>query len=319
MNQFYGFEAPQRLWLLLIVPALVVAYIIIVRLRARHGMRYPNTTILGEVLPKQSQWLRHVVVSLSVLSLIALGLAWARPLGVDQVPRERATVVLVIDISWSMTANDVSPTRLDAAKVAAGEFAKALPAGYNVSLVSLSGTPSVRLPPTTDHSAIINVINALTPQDSSAVGDALLAALSAVDLAPKGDGQSVAPAMIALLSDGGNTNGQSPLQAAQQAADKGVPIYTIAFGTDYGYVELDGEHNPVPPDKQLMDEIATISNGESYSADNSSQLNSAYKAIHSEVGYVPTKKEITATAAGLSLIFAFVAAVGAVLLGVRFR
>ena len=319
MTGLYGFESPQRLWLLLIVPVLVAAYIVVVRQRARHGMRYPNTTILGEVLPKQSQWLRHVVVSLSVFSLLALGLAWARPLGVDKVPRERATVVLVIDISWSMTADDVAPTRLEAAKAAAIGFVKALPEGYNVALVSLSGSPSVRLPPTTEHSAIINVITALTPQDSSAVGDALLAALAAIDLAPKGDDDSTAPAMVALLSDGGNTNGQSPLQAAQQAAERGVPVYTIAFGTDYGYVDLDGAHNPVPPDKQLMDQIAQITAGQAYSADNSSQLNSAYKAIRSEVGYVPAKKEVTATAAGLSLIFAFVAAVGAVLLGVRFR
>ncbi|MCL2736837.1 MAG: VWA domain-containing protein [Propionibacteriaceae bacterium] len=316
---FYGFEAASRLWLLLIIPALIVAYILIVRHRATTGMRYTNTTVLGQVLPKQSQWLRHVIVSLSVLSMLALGVAWARPVGMERVPQERATVVLVIDISWSMTATDVSPTRLDAAKTAAIDFVRALPTGYNVALVSLSGNPAVRLPPVTDHESVVRAIQALAPQDSSAIGDSIMAALVAVSLAPKGDGTSAAPAMIVLLSDGGNTNGQAPLQMAQEAADQKVPIYTIAFGTDNGYVDLDGQRNPVPPDHALMDQIASITSGVSFQADNLGQLDTAYKRIHSEVGYVSVKKEITATAAGLGLIFAFVAAVGAVMLGVKFR
>jgi len=316
---FYGFEAPWRLWWLLIIPVLVAAYVMVVRKRSHHGMRYTNTTVLGEVLPRESQWLRHVIVALSVLSLLALGLAWARPLGMDKVAQERATVVLVIDISWSMTAADVPPTRLDAAKTAATGFVNALPAGYNVALVSLSGSPKERLSPVTDHDAVNRAIAALTPEDSSAVGDALGVALSAVSQVPAGDDGSPPPAMIVLLSDGGNTNGQSPLQIAQESADAGVPIYTIAFGTDNGYVDLDGVRNAVPPDHDLMDQIAQITGGQAYSADNASELTKAYSKIHSEVGYVEKKKEITATAAGLALVFAFVAAAGAVLLGVKFR
>ncbi|MDR2930769.1 MAG: VWA domain-containing protein [Propionibacteriaceae bacterium] len=316
---FTGFLAPSRLWILLIAPALLVAYILIVRRRSRQGMRYTNTTVLGEVLPKQSQWLRHVVVALSILSLIALGLAWARPMGSEKVPRERATVVLVIDVSWSMTATDVSPTRLDAAKTAATQFVDALPDGYNVALVTLSGNSGVRVSPTDNHDAVKQVISTLTPQDSSAIGNAIMAGLTAVDQAPKAEDGSVAPAMMVLLSDGANTNGQSPMQMATDAANKKVPIYTIAFGTDNGYVDLDGTRYQVPPDPDLMRQIASTSGGESYSADNASQLTNAYQRIHSEVGYEVKDKEITATAAGLSLVFAFVAAVGAVMLGVRFR
>jgi len=316
---FYGFEAPERLWWLLILPLLIVAYIFIVRQRSHHGMRYTNTTVLGEVLPKESQWLRHVIVALSVLSLLALGLAWARPLGVDKVPQERATVVIVLDISQSMTAEDVPPTRLEAAKTAAVGFVQALPDGYNVALVSLSGSPKERLSPVTDHSAVIRAIQALSPEDSSAVGDALGVALAAISQVAPDENDTPPPAMIVLLSDGGNTNGQSPLQVAQESAEAQVPIYTIAFGTDNGYVDLDGERNPVPPDHELMDQIAQITGGQAYSADNSSELTKAYSKIHSEVGYVTKKKEITATAAGLGLIFAFVAAAGAVLLGVKFR
>ena len=316
---FYGFQAQPRLWFLLVVPVIIAAYIIIVRRKSRQGMRYTNTTVLGEVLPKQSQWLRHVIVALSILSLTVLGVAWARPVGLDQVPRERATVVLVIDVSWSMTATDVQPSRLDAAKAAATHFVQALPDGYNVALVSLSGSPAVRLPPLTDHDAVIRAINTLQPQDSSAVGDGIMAALSAVDLAPRGSDGSVAPSMIVMMSDGANTNGQAPLQVAQEAADKGVPIYTIAFGTDNGYVDLDGERHAVPPDPVLMQQIADITGGQSYSADNAGQLDTAYKRIHSEVGFELARKEITATAAGVGLIFAFVAALGAIMLGVRFR
>ena len=317
---FYGFESPARLWLLLIIPVLIVAYILVVRRRSHHGMRYTNTTVLGQVLPKQSQWLRHVIVALSALSMIAIIIAWGRPLGQEKVPRERATVVLVIDVSWSMTATDVSPTRLDAAKTEAKGFIDSLPDSYNLALVSLSGSPSVRVPPTPDDHAVVNrAIDALAPEDSSAIGDALQSAIVAVSSVPAGDDGDPPPAMIVLLSDGANTNGQSPPQAAQQAAEASIPIYTIAFGTDNGYVDLDGERYQVPPDHDLMNQIASISGGESYSADNASQLNQAYKNIHSEVGYVVQKKEVTATAAMLGLILAFVAAVGAVMLGVKFR
>jgi len=316
---FHGFKSASRLWMLMVIPFLVAAYIIIVRRKSRHAMRYTNTTVLAEVLTTQSQWLRHVVVALSVLSLFMLGFAWAQPLGEDKVPRERATVVMVIDISWSMTATDVKPSRLEAAKSAATDFVDGLPEGYNVALVSLSGSSAVRLPPVNDHAAVNRAIQALTPQDSSAIGDAIAAGLQAVELAPKADDNSAPPAMMVLLSDGANTNGQAPLQLAGESGDQGIPIYTIAFGTDNGYVDLDGQRFDVPPDPALLAQIAEQSKGKAYSADNLGQLKQAYKAIHSEVGYVVAKKEITATAAGLSLIFAFMAAAGAVLLGVRFR
>ncbi|MDR0487935.1 MAG: VWA domain-containing protein [Propionibacteriaceae bacterium] len=313
----YGFLTPARLWALLILPILIVAYILIVRKRAQFGMRYTNTTVLGEVLPKQSQWLRHVIVALSVLSILTLGLAWARPVGMDRIPQERATVVMVIDVSWSMTATDVLPNRLEAAQSAAIDFVESLPAGFNVAVVSLSGHSKVHMSPENDHGAAVRIIQALTVQDSSAVGDAIMAALQAIDLAPEGSGD--APAMIVMLSDGSNTIGQAPLQAAKDAADREVPIYTIAFGTDNGYVDLDGERHLVPPDHRLMREIAELTDGQYYQADDVSQLNGAYTRIHSKVGYVEAKKEITATAAGLGLIFAFAAAVGAVMMGVRFR
>ena len=312
-----GFLAPGRLWLLAIIPLLVAAYIILLHRKSSAGIRFTNTSVLAMVLPKQSQWLRHVTVALALLSLVSLIGAWARPNGVDKVPRERATVVLVIDVSQSMTATDVQPTRLAAAKTQAKAFAASLPAAYNVALVSLSGNPSVRVPPITDRSALNRAIDALEPQDGTAIGDSIKAALAALDQAPKGSNNSPAPGMVVLLSDGASNAGQAPLQEAQDAARRNVPIYTIAYGTDNGYVDLDGQRNRVPPDPATLTAIAQATKGQEYSADNVSQLKNAYSHIKSEVGYESRVKEITATAAGVGLVFALLAAVGALILGAR--
>ena len=312
-----GFIDPGRLWLLAIIPLLIAAYIVLLNRKTSAGIRFTNTSVLAMVLPKQSQWLRHVTVALALLSLVTLIGAWARPNGVDKVPRERATVVLVIDVSQSMIATDVSPSRLDAAKTEAKAFVASLPTQYNVALVSLSGNPSVRVPPITDRTALNRAIDALQPQDGTAIGDSIKAALAALDQAPKGSDNSPAPGMIVLLSDGANNAGQAPLQLAQDAAKRSVPIYTIAYGTDNGYVDLDGQRSRVPPDPQALKEISTATKGQQYNADNVSQLKNAYQSIKSEVGYESKVKEITATAAGVGLVFALLAALGALLLGAR--
>ncbi len=312
-----GFLASDRLWALLIVPVLIALYVWLTMRKSNSGIRFTNTGILDRVLGKQNTWLRHVTVALSILSLITLVGAWARPFGMDKVPRNAASIIVVIDVSLSMEATDVSPNRLAAAKKAASEFVAQVPAQYNLSLVSLSGNPAVRLPPVTDRSAMLRAIDRLEPQESTAIGDALYAALGSIDQAPKVDGGKAPPGMIVLLSDGTNTAGQAPLQAASEAAKRKVPVYTIAYGTDNGYVDLDGKRERVPPDKQLMAKIAQETNGKTYAADNVAQLNDAYKSIQTAVGYVETEKEITATAAGVGLALALLAAIGAVMVGAR--
>lgn len=317
MNFDASFLNPERLWVLLIIPVLVILYIWLVRRKNRAGMRFTNTGVLGAVVPAQSQWRRHLAVALSLASLCTLGLAWARPNGVDQVPRERATVVLVLDISRSMLATDVEPSRLAAAQQAAKTFIGDLPAGYNVSVVSLSGNPASRIPPTTDRGQLGRAIDALKVQDSTAIGDAIVVALSTLATAPKGADGSMAPGAIVLLSDGQNTAGRSPQEAAGQAAAAKVPVYTIAYGTDLGHVDLDGKREPVPPDRELLRKIATQTKGEAYSAESLGQLDTVYKNIKSEVGYEEVKKETTALWAGYGLAFAVVAALAAVSLGAR--
>ena len=239
------FLDPQRLWLLLIIPFLVAAYIWAVRRKNRFGMRFTNTAVLGAVAPSQSQWRRHVAVALSLLSLVTLVIAWARPNGVEKMPRERATVVLIVDTSLSMEATDVKPTRLAAAKQLSIEFAKSLPEQFNLALVSLSGNPAVRMPPTLDRSLAERAINALTPDESTAVGDAISTALSALKIAPKGDDGKPPPGAIVLLSDGQNTAGRSRCRPPTTRAGEG-PVYTIAYGSDNGWVDVDGKRRGPP-------------------------------------------------------------------------
>jgi Ca-activated chloride channel family protein len=315
--EWLSFLNPERLWVLLIVPVLIAGYIFLVLMKKKTGMRFTNTAILGQVVPKQSQWRRHLAVALSIAALIALSLAWARPNGIEMQPRERATVVLVIDISLSMQATDVKPTRLDAAKEAALTFVKALPAQYNLSVVSLSGNPSVRLPPTTDRVQAQQAIRSLKVQESTAVGESIYTALSSLQMAPKGTDSSPAPGAIVLLSDGQNTAGRSPAQAANEAKKQSVPVYTIAYGTENGYVDLDGKRERVPPDKALLAGIAAATGGQTYTAENLDQLDRVYNNIRSEVGQTPVKKETTALWAGYGLAFAVVAALAAVSLGAR--
>lgn len=317
MNLGAMFLDPERLWTLLVIPVLIALYVWLVRRKGRAGMRFPNTGILGAVVPVQSQWRRHLAVALSLASLITLGLAWARPNGVEQVPRERATIVLVIDISLSMQATDVKPDRLDAAKQAAKEFVAGLPSQYNVALVSLAGNPASRMPPTTDHAQVNRAVDALKVQESTAIGEAIYVALATLQSAPKAPDGSIAPGAVVLLSDGQNTAGRSPQQAAGDALKSKVPVYTIAYGTDNGYVDLDGKRERVPPDRTLLQRIAAITNAQSYSAENLSQLDNVYKNIRSEVGYEEVKKETTALWAGYGLAFAVVAALAAVSLGAR--
>lgn len=317
MNLDELFLQPERLWWLLIVPVLVVLYIWASRRKGRMGMRFTNTAVLGKVVRKQSQWRRHLAVALSLLSLITLVLAWSRPNGVDRMPRERATIVLVIDVSRSMAATDVKPSRLEAAQELSKEFLRQLPEQYNVAVVSLSGNPATRLGPTTDRVYANRAIDALALQDSTAVGEAIYVALSAIQMAPQGDDGSTAPGAIVMLSDGFNTVGRSPLQAAAEARRSEVPVHTIAYGTENGSVDLDGKREPVPPDRELMRQIAESTGGASFSAESAGDLSRVYDNIRSEVGYEEVKKETTATWAGYGLAFAVLAALAAVSLGAR--
>jgi Ca-activated chloride channel family protein len=312
-----AFMSPERLLILLVIPLVVLGYIFATRRKNRRGMRFTNTSMLDVVVPKQSQWRRHVAVALSLLSLITLTAAFARPKTQIDVPRERATVVLVIDASLSMQATDVHPSRLDAAKRAAIEFVHALPEKYNVSVVSMAGASAILVPPTTAHNTVESAINSIKLQESTAIGEGIATALRALQQAPKDpdNPNAIAPGAIVLLSDGTNTTGRAPLQVADEARAAKVPVYTIAYGTENGYVDLDGKREPVPVNHEEMRQIAEATGGDYFAAATADQLKKVYQNIRSEVGYEKADREVTARFAGYGLALAVLAALGAISLG----
>lgn len=311
------FKSPERLWVLVALPILILTYLLLMRLRKRLSLRFTNTGVLGAVMGTQRRWTRHVAVAMSLCSLVALGLAWAQPLGTEKVPRQRATVVMVVDTSLSMQATDVEPDRLTAAKQGALDFIAGLPDTYNVALVALNGQPSIKMPPSTDRGALERALMGLELEDGTAIGDSLTLALKAVEQAPVGEDEKPAPAMVVMLSDGANTVGEGPDAAARIAKQAKIPVYTIAYGTQNGYVDLDGKREVVPPDVETMKKVATTTDGKAVNADSAASLADAYKDIGSSVGYEEIRKPITAQYAFGALGFAIVAALGAVLMAAR--
>jgi len=313
-----SFLAPVRLWLLVLIPLLVLLYLWLVQ-RKRSRNRTVGRTMFDLVIPRDRTWLRHVAVGLSILSLLTLTLAFAKPKDQVSVPRERATIVVTIDVSLSMEAQDVEPNRLDAAKIAAEQFVNSLPPKFNVALVSFAGTAVTLVPPTLDRGAVTAGIQALRPQASTAIGEGIYTSLAALAQVPPDpdNPKAVAPARIVLLSDGKTQVGRASDQAAQAARAQSVPIYTIAYGTADGYIEIGGRREPVPVDRAELRRIAQISGGEDYTATSAGQLKEVYKDIGSSVGKEKVDQEVTSRYAGFGLAFAILAALGMVSLGAR--
>jgi Ca-activated chloride channel family protein len=312
------FLAPSRLWLLALIPALVGLYLLLVY-RKRNRNKQLGQTMFDLVIPRDRTWLRHVAVVLSILSLLTLTLAFAKPKDSVAVPRERATIVVTIDISLSMMATDVKPTRLEAAKSAAGEFVRSLPPKFNVALVSFAGTATTVVPPTLDRGAVTAAIDNLQPDRSTAIGEGIYTSLAALAQVPPDpeNPNAVVPARIVLLSDGKTQIGRSSEQAAMAAKAQKVPIYTIAYGTADGYIEIGGRQEPVPVDKAELARVAKISGGEAYSAASAGELKQVYKDIGSSVGKEKVDKEVTSRYAGFGLGLAILAALGMISLGAR--
>ena len=306
-----SFLAPSRLWLLLLIPALVGLYLWLVQ-RKRSRNQHLGQTMFDLVIPRDRTWLRHLAVGLSILSLLTLTVAFAKPKDQVSVPRERATVVVTIDISLSMEAEDVEPNRLVAAKGAAVQFVNSLPPKFNVALVTFAGSPTVVVPPTLDKGSVTAAIEALEPAPSTAIGDGIYASLAALAQVPPDpdNPRAVVPARIVLLSDGKTQVGRPLDEAAQAARAQNVPIYTIAYGTADGYIEIGGRREPVPVDRDELERIARISGGEAYTATSAGELKDVYADIGSSVGKEKVDREVTSRYAGFGLAFAILAALG---------
>ena len=296
------FLAPGRLWLLLLVPALAALYVWRQRRRRRYALRFSAVPLLAGVADRRPGWRRHVVAVGLLASLAVLLIGFARPAGQVREPRERATVILAIDVSLSMAAKDVPPDRLQVAQQAARQFAEDLPPGMNLGLVAFSGNASVLVPPTQNHQAAIDALDTLKLSEYTAIGEAIFVSLQAVQLAPKDADGSPVPAHVVVLSDGETTVGRSNAEAVQAAKEAEVPVSTIAFGTVDGTVDINGELIPVPVNEDQLRSIAEDGDGHAYQATSLGELQQVYEDIGSSVGYVLVPAEITSRWVGLGLL-----------------
>lgn len=311
------FMLPQRLWALLVIPLIAGLYVLLAgRTRPR-----PMSSRLRVVVPKDAAWKRHGAVLLALLSLGSLIVAWAIPLGYVDKPRDRATIVVAIDVSWSMEAEDVDPNRLEAAQTSAKAFVDSLPERFNVAVVTFAGTADIAVPPTVDRGAVARAIDAIELAPSTAVGEGVYRSLEVLKQVPPDpdDPEAIAPAAIVLLSDGATNIGRGSAGAAEAAKQANVPVYTIAYGTDgpNAYVEQDGQRQRVAVDHWELSELARLSGGKKYAAESSGQLRETYEAIRQSVGTERVPAEITDRYAGLAIVFAVLSALGVISLGAR--
>lgn len=306
------FLAAERLWLLLLLPVLAAAYAVLQRRRHGYAVRFTNLALLGQVAPRRPGWRRHVVAAGLLTTLAMLVVTFARPAGEVLVPRERATIVVTIDVSLSMMAEDVAPDRLTAAQAAARDFVDELPPRLNVGLVSFAGTANVLVPPTTDRARVMQAIDQLELAEYTAIGEGIFTSLDALEQVPVDPSapDEKVPGAVVLLSDGETTVGRPNEQAAAAALEAGVPVSTIAFGTPEGVLELDGLVQPVPVGEEDLRQIAEITGGGFYEAETAGELEQVYEDIGSSVGYATEAQEITARFAGYSLLLMLLTSVG---------
>jgi len=291
------FTSPWWLLFLLIVVALVAGYVWVQRQRQKHTLRFTNFALLEKVAPSRPGRARHIPALLMVLALVFFSVALAGPTEDKRVPRNRATVILVIDVSLSMKATDVEPTRLAAAQDAAKSFADGLTPGINLGLVAFAGTASVLVSPTTNREASKVAIDNLQLSERTATGEAIFTSLQSIDTlaAVLGGSDQAPPARIVLLSDGKQTVPENPddprggFTAARQAKDKDVPISTISFGTSYGKVEIEDERIPVPVDDPSLREIANLSGGSFFTASSLEELRDVYDTLEEQIGFETTR------------------------------
>jgi len=258
-----------------------------------------------------SRW-RYLPAALLLLALTTLVAGAARPTARVPVPREQATVMLIVDVSGSMNAEDVEPTRLAAARQAAGRFLDRLPSDFQVGLVTFNGQADVLVQPTIDRVAVREALDSLNADGGTAMGDGLEQALAAIQAARRVAGQEEqspdrAPtAVTLLLSDGANSVGQDPMIQAERARELRVPVYTIALGTPNGVLRRVGPlgptFQPVPPDPETLSRIARTTNGRFFAAPTSQNLNAVYENLGTRIGFRIEQREVTVAFGGVALL-----------------
>ena len=331
---------PGFLVLLTIIPALIGAYIFVLRRRRRYAVRYSSLSLVRQAVPRQSWIRRHLPFALFLIALSSLTVALSRPVSVVTVPTGQVTIMLAIDVSRSMCSTDILPTRIDAAKAAAQSFIQHQPANTQLGIVAFAGFAELVQPPTNDQSALSAAVQSLQTGARTAIGSGILKAIDAIaevdkNVAPSitDDGSTVAPTPVAkgayapeiivVLTDGVSNSGPQPLEAAQQAADRGIRVYTIGFGTangaefascgqqfggggfggfgGFGGGGGGGFRRGI--DEDTLRQVSDMTGGKYYSAESADQLNSVFRGLPT---YLITKHQTT------EITFAF-AALGALM------
>ena len=309
-----SFGWPLALLGLIVVGLALLAYLVAQRRRRKYVVRFTNMDLLENVVAASPRWRRHLPAALGLLALTALVVGMARPQVAVDVAREEATVILAMDSSGSMLATDVAPDRMTAAREAASSFVENLPDGFRVGVVSFSDQADIVVPPTDDRAEALEGLSSLQADNGTALGDAIARSvdLGVTDLDTElaAATESETPVVVLLLSDGANTTGDfEPLEAAQKAKDAGVPVYTVALGTDEGTVDVPDAYGGVqtvrvPPDPTTLSQVAEQTGGTFFEAADGDALQGVYDELGSQVGVETEQRELTVvfTAAGAFLL-----------------
>ncbi|MDB5840131.1 MAG: von Willebrand factor, type [Herminiimonas sp.] len=340
-----NFLWPEMLWLMLIVPALVAAYLMILRRKRKQALHYASFALLKQALGPTQGGRRHVPPLLFLLALTSMVFAIARPAAVITLPSQYETVILAIDVSGSMRANDVAPTRIAAAEAAARSFVAAQPRTTRLGLVTFAGTASVVQAPTLSREDILAAMERFQLQHGTAVGSGILVSLKTIfpdiefdlrasnprpngqrdaasrsgslDQRPKGDSpefKPVAPgsygsAVIILLTDGQTTTGPDPIEASKMAAERGVKVFTVGIGTANGEIlGAEGWSMRVRLDEDSLKKIASLTNAEYFYAGTAVDLTKIYQTLHSKLVMEKKETEITALFAAAGALLAMLSA-----------
>jgi Ca-activated chloride channel homolog len=311
---------PEFLWLLLALPVSIVFYVLLLQRKKREALRYASLAMFKEAIGKGLWWRRHLPPAILLLALAAMIAAIARPAAVITLPSHHETVILALDVSGSMRAHDVEPTRIAAAQAAARNFVSEQPRSTRIGVVAFAGSAALVQPPTSNRHDVLAAIDQLQLQHATAVGSGILVSLKAIfpeaqfDLPPRRSpvamrearahsdpsfrpvppGSYTAAAII-LLTDGQTTTGPDPVEAARLAAERGVRVFTVGVGTDNGQI-LTGEgwSMRVRLDEEALKAIADLTRGEYFYAGNATDLKRVYQSLHSKLVMEKKETEITA-------------------------
>jgi Ca-activated chloride channel family protein len=308
---------PGFLWLLLFLPAAIGLYLLVLRGKKRSALKYASLSLVREAAGQGVRWRRHLPPALLAFALVAMIAAIARPAAVLTLPSNHETVILAIDVSGSMRASDVEPTRLEAAQAAARAFVAQQPRGSRIGVVAFAGSAAIVQAPTSNRRDVLAAIGQLQLQHATAVGSGILVSLKAIfpdqdfDLQQKPQAPAVAPgsyssAAVILLTDGQTTTGPDPVDAARLAAERGVRVFTVGVGTDNGQI-LTGEgwSMRVSLDEEALLAVAELTRAEYFYAGNAMDLKKVYESLRAKLVMEQQETEIgslfTALAAAMVL------------------